>query len=131
MHHLEMHASSPTEVFMNSMNILLLISEHKPIHAGYDKIADNCHCVQKMMLGLHIDRVIWGLKRISSEVSCIVRGIDRRYQRYSGEHKSPVSKWDKEAIKVHKQIVSDVTWQYSSKHKISHSLSSVYMSRLI
>jgi hypothetical protein len=104
-----MHASSPTEVFMNSMNILLLISEHKPIHAGYDKIADNCHCVQKMMLCLHVDRVIRGLKRISSEVGCIVGGIDRHYQRYSGEHKCPVCKWDKEAIKVHKQIVSDVT----------------------
>jgi hypothetical protein len=53
-----MHASSPTEVFMNSMNILLLISEHKPIHACDNKIADNSHGVQKMMFCLHVDSII-------------------------------------------------------------------------
>ena len=126
-----MKASSPAEVFVDSVDVLLFISEHEPIHTGNDKITDYGQSIQQVMSRLNKYGVFRCLQRVPSKVGSIIGCVNAGNERHSGKHERPVSKGNEKAIEVHKAIVSNVATKDANKHEISHSLGSIYMAGLI
>ena len=125
---LQMEGSAPSIVFVLSVDVLLLLSEHEPVEAHHNEVAYDRHGVEQVVSRLQVDRSVRGLKTVLSEISCVVGGTDRRHQGNGGQHQSPVGEGNEETIPVHVEEISDVTCQGSSQHQISHSLSCVYFS---
>ena len=61
---------------MASMNLLLLLSEHEPVEGAHYKVAYDCHCVQQVMSGLHIDSTVRRLQGFLAEIDSIARCRD-------------------------------------------------------
>ena len=63
-----MEGSAPSIVFVLSVDVLLLLSEHEPVEAHHDEVANNAHGVQQVVSSLEVDGSVRGLETVLSEI---------------------------------------------------------------
>jgi hypothetical protein len=76
MNQLEMKRSPPSVVLVLPVDILLFFSEHEPVEAHDNEVANDGHGVKQVVSGLEVDSSVRGLEAIFSEVSDVFRSAD-------------------------------------------------------
>lgn len=69
---LQMEGSAPSIVLILSVDVLLLLSEHEPVEAHHDKVANNCHGVEQVVSSLQVNGSVRGLKTVFSKIDCVI-----------------------------------------------------------
>ena len=77
---LQVKGSSPSIVLVLSVDVLLLFTEHEPVEAGDNEVADDSQGVEEVMAGLHSYSGVRSLQGIHSKVGGVVCSRDGAHE---------------------------------------------------
>ena len=71
-----MERPAPAVVFVLSVDVLLLSSEHEPVEGAHDEVADNGQGVKHVVPGLEVDGGVRSLKGVLAEIYSVIACTD-------------------------------------------------------
>lgn len=101
MNHLKMHGAAPPELFMTTVDLLLLVPKHEPVKTDADEVHHYRKRVEHMMPRLHVNCPVLCLQCVLTKVNLIRGCLNARKDGQRRDDEGPISEWNEKSFQVH------------------------------